>query len=169
MENNLKFVIQKGKIEDINQILTIIEDARELFKTYNSPQWGNGYPNYDSFLNDINNDVLYVCTHEDKVIGTMSIIDYDPCYDYIDGKWLHEGKYVAIHRIAVKKEYRSLGVASFMMDYVKHNHQGSIRIDTHRLNIGMQKFLLKYGFTYCGIIYLNQPLDKERLAFEFII
>ena len=44
------------------------------------------------------------------------------------------------------------------------NNAESIRIDTHRDNIPMQKMLNKNGFIYCGIIYL---LDgKERFAFE---
>jgi hypothetical protein len=33
----------------------------------------------------------------------------------------------------------------------------------------MKEFLLKNGFVYCGIIYLNEENDKERLAFEKLI
>jgi RimJ/RimL family protein N-acetyltransferase len=40
----------------------------------------------------------------------------------------------------------------------------NIRIDTHRQNSIMRNALSKYGFEYCGIIYL---LDgAERLAYQ---
>ncbi|MBQ5456348.1 MAG: GNAT family N-acetyltransferase, partial [Prevotella sp.] len=40
----------------------------------------------------------------------------------------------------------------------------NIRIDTHRQNVIMRNVLQKYGFRYCGIIYL---LDgAERLAYQ---
>ena len=40
----------------------------------------------------------------------------------------------------------------------------NIRIDTHRDNRIMQHVLEKFGFTYCGIIYLLS--GDERLAFQ---
>lgn len=162
----MEFEIRKGKISDIESILTIIEEARELFKSINSPQWLNGYPNYESFKNDINNGQLYVMTINDIVVATMSVVDYDPCYDYIEGKWLSNDNYVAIHRIAVKKEYRHMGIASKMIKFVETNFKQNIRIDTHRLNVNMREFLKKNGFVECGIIYLNQISDRERIAFE---
>ena len=42
--------------------------------------------------------------------------------------------------------------------------ESAIRIDTHRDNKIMQHNLLKYGFTYCGIIYLAN--GDERLAYQ---
>lgn len=43
----------------------------------------------------------------------------------------------------------------------------SIRVDTHRDNISMQKMLLKNGFKYCGIIYLKD--GSERLAYDKLL
>ena len=42
----------------------------------------------------------------------------------------------------------------------------NIRIDTHRDNKIMQHNILKQGFTYCGIIYLQSgdALDQRSLA-----
>lgn len=168
MESN-KYLIRQGKNKDINSILEIIDEARALFKTYNSPQWSDGYPNKETFLNDIKDDNLFVLVSDDKVIGTMTVLSYEPTYDYIEGKWLSDKDYVAIHRIAIKKEYRKLGLASIMIKFVEDKFKKNIRIDTHRLNKGMKEFLLKNGFVYCGIIYLNEENDKERLAFEKLI
>ena len=43
----------------------------------------------------------------------------------------------------------------------------NIRIDTHLDNRIMQHVIKKYGFTYCGIIYLAS--GDERLAYQQII
>jgi RimJ/RimL family protein N-acetyltransferase len=45
-------------------------------------------------------------------------------------------------------------------------HTGNIRIDTHRDNTIMQHLLSKYGFQYCGIIYLAN--GDERLAYQYL-
>ncbi len=42
----------------------------------------------------------------------------------------------------------------------------NIRIDTHLDNRIMQHVIKKYGFTYCGIIYLAS--GDERLAYQLI-
>ena len=43
----------------------------------------------------------------------------------------------------------------------------SIKVDTHKDNISMQKLLRKNDFKYCGIIYLED--GSERIAFEKLI
>ena len=40
----------------------------------------------------------------------------------------------------------------------------NIRIDTHRDNHIMQHCISRYGFTYCGIIYLAS--GDQRLAYQ---
>ena len=43
----------------------------------------------------------------------------------------------------------------------------SLKVDTHRGNIGMQNLLKKIGYSYCGVITLES--GDERLAFEKIL
>ena len=40
----------------------------------------------------------------------------------------------------------------------------SIKIDTQKDNMSMQKLLIKNNFKYCGLIYLED--GSERVAFE---
>jgi RimJ/RimL family protein N-acetyltransferase len=55
------------------------------------------------------------------------------------------------------------GIFKTVLDYC-FSRTTNIRIDTHRQNTHMQRALEKYGFRYCGIIYL---LDgAERLAYQ---
>ena len=40
----------------------------------------------------------------------------------------------------------------------------NLRIDTHRDNFIMRHNILKYGFRYCGIIFLES--GDERIAYQ---
>ena len=100
-----------------------------------------------------------------KIVATaMFAIERDKTYDNIyDGKWLTEGKYAVIHRIAVDNNFKGLKLGAEII-ICKAKGIESIKIDTHKDNNSMQKFLLNNGFEYCGVIYLE---DKSlRIAFE---
>ena len=43
----------------------------------------------------------------------------------------------------------------------------SIKIDTHEQNLGMQHILRKNGYTYCGVIYVED--GTKRLAYEKVL
>jgi len=163
-------IITKAKREDIETILVIINEAKEWLRSQNVNQWQDGYPNIDSFLNDIDNDRLFVVKDNDRVIACFVIVNYEKTYDKIyEGSWSSDTPYIAVHRIAIKNEYKGKGVARFIFDELKktNNH---IRVDTHEDNLNMQKCLLNNGFEYRGIIYIErgQESDPKRLGYEYI-
>ena len=55
-------------------------------------------------------------------------------------------------------------VREALKDIAKENNIKSIRIDTHKDNIPMQRALAKHGFIKCGIIHLAN--GDERIAFQ---
>lgn len=162
-------MIRLGTIIDKNSVLSIYEDAKTFIRSYDSPQWQNGYPNLDTFNNDLQNNRLYVYEIDNKVVACASFYQYDNDYDQIyEGNWLtSDTKYIAIHTIATLKDYHGQGISNKFFNYVFDNFDiNSIRIDTHELNIPMIKMLTKSGFHYCGIVYLGNKLENKRLAFE---
>ncbi len=80
-----------------------------------------------------------------------------------DGEWRNELPYGVIHRIAVAENAHGKGVARACFDFA-YSRCKNLKIDTHRDNVPMQRALLKCGFEYCGIIYLES--GDERLAFQ---
>jgi GNAT superfamily N-acetyltransferase len=174
-----KYIIEKAKIENINDILDIVKDAKELLRKQNTDQWCGDYPNYNTFLEDIKNNVLYVLKDNDIICGVSVISkEIDHNYDNIyEGNWLsnHNDKYVVIHRIAIKKEYYGKNLSKYFFDYALSyalkNNIYSLRVDTHEKNLAMQKALNKVGFIKCGVIYLarNDEGTNKRIAFEKVI
>ena len=142
--------------------MPMIEEGRKHIQTYNIPQWINGYPSIDTISEDIREERGYVLIDNDEIVGYFVVINYDPCYDKIDGQWLNNEPYVAIHRTVTKYFNRGLGSKMFDEIKTKYDH---IRVDTHEGNISMNKCLLKNKFKYCGVIHLVD--GSPRNAYEY--
>ena len=157
----------------VNDVMKIIDQAKAYFKRNDINQWQDGYPNAESIKEDIVHEKSYVLIDDDKVLGTMFFsIEDDPSYSYIEnGQWLTQDRYAVIHRIAVDENVKGNNIAYELVKYVvqqcKDNHINSIRIDTHKDNLSMQRFLTKHDFKACGTIYLAS--GDPRIAFEKII
>jgi ribosomal protein S18 acetylase RimI-like enzyme len=167
--------LQLSTSSNIHNILQIINDAKVYLKSKDIDQWQNGYPNQTQIEQDIANNESYVLINdENQVIATsMFSIRPEPTYKLIDGAWKinEKEKYGVIHRLAIDKNYRKKGIASYVL---KEFHQKlmkqqirSLKIDTHEDNHEMQYLVKKLGYVYCGIIFTEY--NAKRFAFEKVI
>ena len=152
----LALYIRKATRDDIPALMQLFESAKAIMRASgNLHQWGVGYPSVDVVRRDIEQGVCYVATDgvDGEIEATMAFIPGpDPTYSYIvGGAWLNDEPYHVIHRIAVAKPGK--GYAHHLLDWA-FLHTDTIRIDTHRDNVIMHHILRKYGFEYCGVIYL---------------
>lgn len=157
-------LIRHSTPADLPAMEAIYADARRFMAENGNPtQWTGGYPVRWMLDEDIAIGRSYVCEDEGEIVATFvfAVMD-DPTYKKIyEGTWLSDDAYGVVHRIAAKG--RRKGVAGFCLDWC-YEQCGNVRIDTHRNNIPMQNALKKYGYKYCGIIYLED--GDERLAFQ---
>lgn len=161
-------------IDDIDRVMEIIQDAKTLLKA-SSLQWQNGYPEKSDLINDINNKFLYGLYVDNILVGIEAIIKgKDNNYIKIDGRWINDtsDNDLVVHRVAAKKEYYHQKVGDKLIKYAieKSKKEGitSLKIDTHKANIPMQKLCLNNGFKYCGIIsILREQHDPLRYAYEY--
>ncbi|KGL63568.1 GNAT family N-acetyltransferase [Polaribacter sp. Hel1_85] len=113
--------IRLSKIEDIPEIMIIINDAKTYLASLKIDQWQNGYPNAEQVENDINNGESYVVVNDENQIMATSMFTLrkEPTYkEVIDGNWVisEDDIYGVIHRMAIKKEHRKLGLATLLFD-----------------------------------------------------
>ena len=168
--------IRRSTLNDVPQIMVIINDAKTYLASQNIDQWQNGYPNAEQVENDIEKGESFVVVNDDDTIMATSIFTLrkEPTYkEILEGNWLisEDQVYGVVHRMAIKKEYRKLGLATFLFDefhqQLKNQSIKSLKIDTHENNVGMQSLIKKLGYKYCGIIYTSY--NAKRLAFEKVI
>jgi predicted GNAT family acetyltransferase len=167
--------IRLSTLDDVPRIMEIIEDAKTFLASKNIDQWQNGYPNTGQVENDILKGESYVVINDENqmVATSMFTTNKEPTYKVIQGNWIidEDEIYGVIHRMAIKKEYRKFGLATFLfeefhMQLLERNIK-SLKIDTHEDNVAMQSLIKKLGYIYCGIIYTNY--GDKRLAFEKMI
>ena len=157
--------IRHTKAADLPRILQLIEYGRQKMRAVgNQEQWADGNPREEVLLQDIEQGNSYMVDDDGEAVATFAFIKGpDATYRQIyEGRWLDEtDDYWVIHRLASAPSAH--GVLKSVLDYCFARTM-NIRIDTHRKNVIMRHALQKYGFSYCGIIYL---LDgAERLAYQ---
>ncbi len=157
--------IRKAHRKDLADIMAVLDAAKGIMRASgNTGQWVNGYPSEEVVLNDIENGYGFV-VEEDRTVGYFAFIPSpEPTYSYIEGgSWLNDGPYHVVHRIGSYPEVH--GVFKAIMDWC-FDRDPDIRIDTHKDNHIMQHCISRYGFSYCGIIYLQS--GDSRLAYQKI-
>ncbi|EHJ56593.1 hypothetical protein HMPREF9318_02065 [Streptococcus urinalis FB127-CNA-2] len=151
---------------EINQIMEIIEEARQTIAAYGSDQWQDGYPNAQVIEEDILKGQGYVAIVEETIVAyCAAIFGNEEAYNHIyDGKWQTGNKeYLTFHRIAVSQKWQGKHIAlTFLQGLIESLDFDDFRCDTHELNKGMQTLLSKLGFVYCGKV----PLSGVRLAYQ---
>lgn len=163
--------LREAQPEEADQIWTIIQQAILRRKNDGSLQWQNGYPNPEVIKGDIakKNGFVLTVDGEIAVYGAL-IFNDEPAYSDIDGRWLTDGEFLVVHRVAVDERFHGRGlVKEFFLKAealaIAHNTY-SIKVDTNFDNAAMLHILQKLNYTYCGEVMLA---GGPRKAFEKIL
>ena len=170
-------VIRPATLADLPALRPVFEAAKGIMRADgNHDQWSApGFPDDSLLLRDIARGGGFVILSgaeggnachsgldpESPIAYFALLPSPEPTYDVIDGAWLTDEPYGVIHRMASYPEVH--GIFSTIIDYAASRY-AHLRIDTHRDNRIMQHLIEKHGFTYCGIIWLED--GTERLAYE---
>ena len=165
--------LRRAQLQDLTAIMKIIDDAKELLKKNGSPQWQNGYPDQETFTQDIVMQTNWILINDNKVVATTTLqLTPEPTYRNItQGQWQQPDEpYATIHRVAISSNYRGQGLSKLLFSNLLTvgQMQGikNFRVDTHRSNKAMQHIAENFNFKKRGIIKVNDQNDPERLAYE---
>lgn len=149
----------------------ILAAAREYLGAQGLDQWQAFPPTAEETAAHIARGEQYVLRDGDQIKGVCVVVPYEPVYDHIDGAWMQNGAYLAVHRVAVSPTARRGGIATALLDgaaaTARSRGIGALRIDTHADNRPMRGVLEKYGFVYCGGVTL--ATGEHRVAYEKIL
>ncbi|WP_348798422.1 GNAT family N-acetyltransferase [Flavobacterium adhaerens] len=167
----MNYSFRKATIAEIPEIWEILQQAILRRKQDGSQQWQDGYPNPTVVQNDINKGAGFVLTEGETIVGyTAILINDEPEYANIKGKWLSNDDFVVFHRVALSEKHIGKGLAKKIFEFIEefaNQHQVySIKADTNFDNVAMLKIFEKMGYVLCGKVYFR---GGERLAFEKIL
>ena len=148
---------------DLDGVYSIYARARRFMRENGNPdQWGDVYPQKELIISDLEEGRLHVLVDENGALAAVFslFLDGDPDYDEINGAWLNELSYIAVHRVASAGTHK--GVFAQILDFCL-GFSSNIKIDTHFDNHIMQSILKKHGFIPCGTIRVE---GMDFLAFQ---
>lgn len=170
----MEFIVAKQ--EHLEKMCEITEQAKRQLRGLGLDQWQSGYPSEEVWQDDIEKGCTYLAVEEGEIVGIFAFqTTPDAAYYEIDGKWLTDGTYAAMHRVCVSDACKGKGVAGKMFAHgfqmAKELGFPSVRIDTHPGNLPMQRALAKAGFVPCGEIHLVGGCEDGnlRIAFEKVL
>ncbi len=167
----MDYTFKKADVSDISEIWAILQNAIIRRKNDGSTQWQDGYPNSEVIKKDIENGSGYVLTEGENTIGYCAVlINVEPEYLKIDGKWLTNADFLVFHRVAIAENYLgqnlSQKIIEFIENFARKMNIKSLKADTNHDNFAMMKIFKKSGFTFCGIVYFR---GSPRRAYEKVL
>lgn len=164
-------ILRRADASEAPAIWSILQEAIAQRKRDGSDQWQSGYPNEGTVKDDIARGYAFVLVDNDVIIAYAAILfDKEPAYEVIEGKWLTDGEYATVHRVATSDSAKGKGVAtrllSLIEDLSKENNVFSIKVDTNFDNVPMLKILDKLNYAYCGEIFFQ---GAARKAYEKVL
>ena len=161
-------VVRSARLSDLADIMLVVDAGRRIMRCAgNVHQWVDGYPSESVVLRDIEMGGGFVVEDDGRIVGYFALLPSpEPSYGRIyGGGWLDDdGGYHVVHRMSSYADVH--GIFGEIMDFC-FGRDSNIRIDTHRDNLIMRHLLEKYGFVYCGVIYLAN--GDERLAYQKVV
>ncbi|MFA9187407.1 GNAT family N-acetyltransferase [Flavobacterium sp. FBOR7N2.3] len=167
----MHYTFRKAEISEADSIWKLLQQAIIRRKNDGSNQWQDGYPNLTVVKNDIEKGYGFILVEGEKIIGYVAVmINNEPAYETIDGKWLTNDDFVVIHRVAIDENYLGKGLAKKIMNYVEdfalQNNIYSIKADTNFDNFAMMKIFKNLNYTLCGEVLLR---GAPRKAYEKVL
>lgn len=167
----MNYNFRQATPSEVPQIWNILQQAIQRRKSDGSTQWQDGYPNPEVIQGDIEKNAGYVLTEEDTIIGYSAVLVNDePEYANIQGKWLTEGDFVVVHRVAISETHSGKGLAkkilAFIEEFALAKNIHSVKADTNFDNKAMIKTFKALGYVYCGEVYFR---GSARRAYEKVL
>lgn len=163
--------LRKAKENEIPVIWEILQQAIEQRRKDGSKQWQDGYPNPATVQSDLQKGYGHVLVDNNTIIAYAAIIfDIEPAYEAIEGKWLTNGPYAVIHRVATSNLVKGKGMATQLFKLIEDlcisKKVYSIKVDTNFDNVPMLKIMDRLQYTYCGEVYFR---GSARRAYEKVL
>lgn len=156
-----------ANVDDLDEIMEIISQAKAQMRRLGSEQWADDYPSRSHIAQDITDGHGYVMTDDRGIIAYMALsFDGEPAYAPLDTPD-KAVPYATAHRLAVADRAKRQGIATALMRQAeviaKEAGITLFRADTNFDNDYMLRLFTTLGFSFRGRIKYQ---SGERLAYE---
>ena len=158
----MEFDVCLAALENINEVMRLVIDAKVYMHTTGNYQWDENYPLQHHFENDIKNGDLWLFKSRNTLAGFICINRVQPV-EYSTPHWKTPEDSLVVHRMVIAREFAGKGVAQRMMLFAEEKAKevgvSSIRSDTNSKNSIMIHIFDKLGYRFTGNIVLRNKPD----------
>ena len=134
--------IRSANIEDLDSLMEITQRCIKNLDKQGIDQWDNTYPSKKAFLNDIQEETLYVIDSPNGIRGCICINELEyPGYE--NATWSGSDFHV-IHKMIIDPLYENKGNGKFAMSFAEkfalEKAKDSIRLDCYKKNLRANNF-----------------------------
>lgn len=155
---------EKATIDEIDEILDIVNRVVDFMQNIvKINQWDSNYPNRERFLQDIEQEELYVLKDEKSIVGCICI-NYQIYAAYSQVHWEEHNNFKVLHRVFVDPLHHGHSYGKLLYKYAEEEvlkqNINYIRVDTFSLNTPMNCLIKAMGYTLNGTMHYkeNMPL-----------
>ena len=143
-----------AKIDDLDDIFQLVDDAVKQMEHDKIYQWDNIYPTKEDFYNDIQKKELYVGIIN-KRIAVVYALNKECDEQYKNGEWQYIGdKFNVIHRLCVSPDFQKRGIAQTTLLHIEDELRSfgmrAIRLDVFCENPYALKLYSNNGYSKVG-------------------
>ena len=149
-------MIKKAEDKDIHIIEDILNDAVDWMNTNNIPNlWNQENVSWNNLSKSYDITNFYIAYVAEQPVGCMAITDEDKKYWKED----KEGEALYLHKLAVKQNFKGMGVSSELINYAKQitiiSGIKSLKLDCNADRLKLMKIYQKNGFEQVDIIHMD--------------
>lgn len=145
---------QQGRMEDVDEIMSLIRSAVDTMEAQGIHQWDALYPTREDFEQDIQAGNLFTLRAAGRLIALYVIsTDCDEQYDRAAWQYEKEGACV-IHRLCVSPQVQHMGIGKKVLEEIERRlREGgytSARLDVFTQNPYAMRLYERDGFAVRG-------------------
>jgi len=156
------FKVRKAIESDLSAVVAILKKAIRNMIDNGIYQWDEIYPTEKDIESDIEDDSLYLCIDDDKIVAFFALNRYqDP--EYSEGHWQYEEvPYSVVHRLCVDPDFQGKGIGAQAMfvieNIIKNDGKEAVRLDAFSKNPAALRLYEKLGYSKVGEIRFRKGL-----------
>jgi len=160
-------MIRLANESDIDGIVVLFKACIKALDDKQIYQWDDGYPNRDTFSENIQRKHQFVFEDGDLLVGAVCLNE-DQALEYKDVSWSTvDGKDLVVHALAINPNHQGRGYGQRILEecetYAKTNGYDVIRLDAFSENPIARRFYEKNDYKHVGeVIFGYKPIGHQR-------
>lgn len=147
--------IRLARIDDLEVLHGIVQDATRRMVEQGIAQWDEIYPNKEIILQDIERQECSIIEQDGGAVGIIAINEDQPP-EYAAVTWTYAGRALVVHRLTIAPAHQRRGLATRLMDLAEDiaatRHYDCVRLDAFTRNPAAIALYERRGYKKAGIV-----------------